>query len=469
MIASRRRAIFSVIGLLFVISPLAAEPEAPLRVGFGIADVTPAIEKPVYLAGFGKNRRATRVHDPLKARAVALAHRDQTLVFVSVDVIGLFNDLVERTRPRLPGVSYLLVSSTHNHHGPDTIGMWGPSLFQTGVDPNYLKQVEDGIVAAAQQAQKTLRDVHEVRIGSARDADLLNDSRKPIVKHDELVALQFLDREKRTLGAVVQWNCHPEAVERNNTELTADYVPATVSYLEKKLQGPVVYLTGTVGGLMSPIHVKVHDETGKPLQDGSFAMTERYGVLVGKLAERALSASTPIRLTPLEVRRRELYLPIDNNGYVLGFRLGVLKREAFKWTGEPRRGEPVPVGDKKPRLACKTEIACLKLGELDVAAIPGEIYPELVLGKVVDPPEPGVDFPDAPIEPAIYAQLTGRHRMIVGLANDEIGYILPKRQWDEKPPFAYGLTRAPYGEINSLGPETGPLLCNAFRDLAAGK
>ena len=25
--------------------------------------------------------------------------------------------------------------------------------------------------------------------------------------------------------------------------------------------------------------------------------------------------------------------------------------------------------------------------------------------------------------------------MIIGLANDELGYIIPKRQWDEKPPF----------------------------------
>ena len=55
--------------------------------------------------------------------------------------------------------------------------------------------------------------------------------------------------------------------------------------------------------------------------------------------------------------------------------------------------------------------------------------------------------------------------MIVGLGNDEIGYILPKRQWDEKPPFTYGQTKAPYGEVNSLGPDTGPLLCQAFKEL----
>ena len=59
--------------------------------------------------------------------------------------------------------------------------------------------------------------------------------------------------------------------------------------------------------------------------------------------------------------------------------------------------------------------------------------------------------------------------MMIGLANDEIGYIIPKRQWDEKPPFCYGRKKAQYGESNSLGPETAPILCKVFQELAAGK
>jgi len=110
-----------------------------------------------------------------------------------------------------------------------------------------------------------------------------------------------------------------------------------------------------------------------------------------------------------------------------------------------------------------------RLAQLDVAAIPGEIYPELVLDQVQYPVDPGADFPDAPIELAIYKQLRGPHRIIVGLAGDEIGYIIPKRQWDVKPPFCYGRKKDQYGEENSLGPNTAPLLCQAFKDLVNGK
>ena len=45
-----------------------------------------------------------------------------------------------------------------------------------------------------------------------------------------------------------------------------------------------------------------------------------------------------------------------------------------------------------------------------------------------------------------------------GLANDEIGYIVPKSQWDAKAPYTYGRDSRPYGEVNSLGPETAPLI-----------
>jgi hypothetical protein len=158
---------------------------------------------------------------------------------------------------------------------------------------------------------------------------------------------------------------------------------------------------------------------------------------------------------------------MDNAFYKLGWSLGVLDRQAFFWTRNTAKADPVQdkASAKGKPLCVRTEIGYLKLGELEVAAIPGEIYPELVLGKVQDPADPGADFPGAPIEPSIYGQLKSQHRMLIGLANDEIGYIIPKRQWDEKPPFCYGRKTAQYGEANSLGPETAPLLCNAFRDL----
>jgi hypothetical protein len=305
------------------------------------------------------------------------------------------------------------------------------------------------------------------RLGTARAPELLHDGREPYVKHDELIALAFDDAErKKTAGLVVQWNCHPETLGSRNTLLSADFIAATVGYLTKKHGCPVVYFTGTVGGLMTSLHVEIKDVQGRQLADGTFAKTQRYGELVGRLAGQALSGARNVTLTPLETRARHVFLPLDNQFYLFGWRLGVLNRQAYLWTGDAGHAQPADakVPARTP-LCLRSELAWLRLGELEIAAIPGEIYPELVLDKVQDPADPGADFPKAPIEPAIYKQLKSPHKMLIGLANDELGYIIPKRQWDEKAPFCYGRKSAQYGEVNSLGPETAPILCKAFQEL----
>jgi hypothetical protein len=444
----------------------ATEAQPTLEAGFAEADITPKLgDKPVYMAGFSQNRKATKIHDPLKARAVVLKDGKRKVALVSLDVVGFFHPNVVRVRKQLPGFTYVLVSSTHNHEGPDTLGLWGPNLGKSGVDPDYIKKIEEQIVKAIKDADQAAKPV-TASIGTAKDPDLLHDGRLPIVKHDELVAIKFqTPKEEKPVGIVVQWNCHPETLNDKNTEISADFVGYTVKHLTEKHHCPVVYLTGTVGGLMTSLHVEVKDDKGKLLADGTFEKTERYGRLVGELADRALAKAKPVALTPLEIRSREVFVPQDNEGYQLLRRLGVLQREAFLWNDNPYKAEPANAKEVKKRLCMKTEVAYLRLGDLDVAAIPGEIYPELVLDKVQDPPDPGADFPKAPIEPAIYKQLKGKHHMLIGLANDEIGYIIPKRQWDVKPPFCYGLKKAQYGEANSVGPETAPILCKAFAEL----
>ncbi len=448
---------------LLLTLPVAA---GELTVGFGEADVTPEVgKKPVYLAGFGQDRQAKKVHDPIMVRAVVLADGDTKIALVSVDVVGLFLPTVERVRERLPGFKYVLVSATHNHEGPDTLGLWGPNPFKSGVDPDYLKKVIDGCVATVKVADKA-RKPAVARIGTATAPELIADGRQPIVLHDELVAIRFEEpKAGKPLGVLVQWNCHPEVLDSKNTAITADFPYYVVKHLRESQGCPVAYFTGTVGGLMTTLKLKVLDTNGKELADGTFEKAERYGKLVGLLADKAIKTAVPLSLTPFEARTRAFLVPVENKLYHLGAQLGTLDREMFLWDGKPTPPEFTRTNDFMKPVAVKSEIGYLKLGELEVAVIPGEIYPELVLGKVQDPVDPGADFPDAPVEPAIYAQFKGKHRMLIGLGNDELGYFIPKRQWDEKAPYCYGRKKAQYGEQNSVGPNAAPVICGVFKQL----
>ena len=97
---------------------------------------------------------------------------------------------------------------------------------------------------------------------------------------------------------------------------------------------------------------------------------------------------------------------------------------------------------------------------LEIALVPGELYPELSVGGVVR--YAGADFPDAPIEPPIKNLMSAEYKMLVGLADDEIGYIIPKAEWDEKAPWLNHAEKAWYGEVNSVGPEAAPRIASAL-------
>ena len=154
------------------------------------------------------------------------------------------------------------------------------------------------------------------------------------------MALQFFDKQDKIAGVVVQWNCHPETLDSRNTEVSADFVGYTVGWLKERYRCPVVYLTGTVGGLMTSLHVAVKDDKGAALADGTFAKTERYGHLIGQLAEKALKDGKDVRLAPIEARSKKIYLPIDNKIFRFESDLGVLHRPAFLWNGDIAKAEP---------------------------------------------------------------------------------------------------------------------------------
>jgi hypothetical protein len=452
--------------LVLVLGGNAMFADDALRVGFGEKDITPEVgkDKPaVWLAGYGYGRRATGIHDRLMVRATVLSDGEHKIAIAAVDVVGLQYDTVQVIREKLKGFQPVTIVSTHNHEGPDVVGIWGPTPFQRGVNDEYLKLLVDQTAAAIREADAKLAKA-DALFGTADDETLVDDNRKPLAKDATLRVLQFRSGD-RTIGLLVQWNCHPESMGSRNTEITGDLVASTVQWLQKKYECPVVYVSGAIGGLMAPPDNRIKDAAGKLLNEGDFEYMRLLGEETGQLAARAVEAAEPIRLTPIHAAVKQLAVPVENKIYRLARQAGVLTREGRVWTGDANKlGEPL--GDPKPGgdMAVVTEVGCLGLGELTIFNIPGELYPELVYGKFQDPADPAADFLEAALEPTVASLSDSGKWMLFGLANDELGYIIPKRQWDERSPFCYGRAKSQYGEINSCGPEVAPILMKGLSE-----
>ncbi|HOW69497.1 MAG TPA: neutral/alkaline non-lysosomal ceramidase N-terminal domain-containing protein [Phycisphaerae bacterium] len=476
-----------VLGMAVVLGPARAADN--YRMGAASEVITPKVAPdapPVWLAGYGPGRQAEAVHDDIYARATVISDGKYTVAIVACDLIGLFREDVLRIRKDVdqlqlkPPIDYVLVSSTHTHAGPDTVGLWGP-IGRTGVNAEHLKQVRAACVEVTRHAHAAMRPA-TLRIAHAdvnEMAQLIGDSRQPIVIDSQLTVVQAKDETGRVIVTWVNMPCHPEVLGSRNKQLSSDFPSTERKHLEEKFGGTAIHNTGTVGGLLAPREPKTHPITNQPIPTEPIEQMMAYGRLIGTIAERALAKSVPLA-GPIRADAKELLIPLWNPMYRLGAQMSILRRQVFDEKGErtsipataPAPATPDAASADAPRTAptgpeffLKTEVARLTIGDLEIAAIPGEIYPELTLGKIQAPQDPGADFQGAPQEPSVFGLMRGQHRMLVGLANDEIGYILPKSQWDWVAPYAYGRKDRQYGEANSCGPEAGPRIMAAWAAL----
>ena len=129
-------------------------------------------------------------------------------------------------RASCPGSSTSSSPATHNHEGPDTLGLWGPSPFQSGIDPEYLKQVEDGCVEAVNGARTRPASPPRPKIGTATRPGAA--PRRPPADRQARrpggAPLRATRRRGKPLGILVQWNCHPETLDVEEHRVSADYV-----------------------------------------------------------------------------------------------------------------------------------------------------------------------------------------------------------------------------------------------------
>ncbi|MBI5689939.1 MAG: hypothetical protein HZC55_07540 [Verrucomicrobia bacterium] len=444
----------------------------PLRVGFAREKINPALAEgspPVWLAGFSQNRRATAVHDDLWAVAGVIDDGYTRVGFVSLDAIGFMHDDAIAVRRRLEAglkLDYAIVCATHNHSTPDLLGLWGPHPLKNGVDPAYREQV---IATAARTLASAVRALEPAAVSfyeiNVPPDGLVTDTRKPIVFDADLRVMHFtLPGTTATIGTLVSWGNHPETPWSRNTEITADFCGFLRDALEKGvtdgdgrprlpgLGGVHCFINGAVGGLMttSP-SVTVPDPFASkrsfkaPGHDKSRALGQQLAARILPRLQAAGVAGTTH--APLAVQARTIELPVDNPNFLLAPILGILDRGHARFRH------------------LRTEVAVLRFGEASIACVPGEIYPEIVNGGIERPP--GADFDLPPVEvPPLREFLPGRVKFVLGLANDEIGYIIPRSEWDQKPPYLYGAAKPVYGEVNSLGPETAPRLHAALRELS---
>jgi hypothetical protein len=417
----------------------------------------------VWMAGFQNQRPAQGIKDNLMAVAVVIDDGQNRIGIVTADTVGLMRKFVLNVRDAVPtewGLDYLMVHATHNHEGPDTQGLWGPGFFSSGVDPDYMQQLQQNILNALSEAMDNLEpaQMSMARIPT-NPLTPVKDKRKPIVIDEDIRALLFSRPDGSIIGTLVNFGIHVELAWDKNLELTAD----VAGYLRRGLSegiyyddelfkpglgGTTLWLTGNIGGLMTsgPSDAIYDPFLEKTITEPGHSKARTFGY---SLANSVIDAFNENRFVSspepkITFRAIEVELGIENFMLSIGTLLGVVDSSPqFHLT--------------PPFIRYLTEVAFIQLGEATITGIPGELYPEIAVGGIENPK--GADFAIEPQEvPPLRSQLPGKLNLMVNLANDAIGYIIPKSEWDKEAPWIYDESEETYGEVVSLGPNTAPII-----------
>jgi len=420
-----------------------------LYVAAGYAVITPNDQNhpcPKFMGGYTGNRIATGTHDELEARALVMELDGVHIVLVSLDLVGLMIADIDKVLNALEeyGVDrkHVIISCTHTHEGPDTLGLWGPDPFHTGRCPEYVDflavTITDLIVQiAGQMVPATVRSAEtQINEPGSNHPNLTDDFRYPYVFNDHLTSFIFENDSSQAIATLVNWHSHPEVLIAENV-YSSDFPRWCRKKLEEEFGGTCVYFSGTVGGLTSPLGVSMPERTadGVPVlnngqqvfvYDDNEIKAWSLGYVIGEYVTQALD-SAPATGTALAIESTIVNIPFTNPLYILAELMGII----------------APYGDfitDQPWICglygCVPQpIIHVQLGATQMISLPGEAFPETSVGR----PEFTYDWGDPWGEhtyPAIqgYRDWVPEGQLLIefGLADNEFGYLVP--QFDFEPP-----------------------------------
>jgi hypothetical protein len=396
------------------------------------------------------NSDAAWVHDDIRVTAVALQRGDQRVIFITSNTYmhlkADVDEIVQRVQVALPDDwkdAEVLVSASHNHHGPETA--FGPNA-------QWCEMAAGQMVAAVMAAVEAVEPASATVAAGVHDYGTV-DQRDPRIYDSRLNVLAFNAMESgQSIAILVQWNSHPEVTlgweppaesaglgeacaikgwdgdncTAEDRYFSGDYVSVLETRLKAAHGGEVAYFNGALGVLTGPLHASTwRVDADHPVGDGktvpqgavpladcdksnpyecqSFAKTESTGTELANAVNALLDGAAPLPFESIAVRRQEFYSRVTN----LGFRvlaaegeLGWKPMQVYICDGKPFTdnncvsagldtvADPVLtplLGYKVARGdVLKTQVIHVDFGDVGMLFLPGEVSSELVIGLPED-------------------------------------------------------------------------------------
>jgi len=400
------------------------------RAGAAAIDISPP-HLPVIVNGGFFPVTATKVNDPLHARAIVLDDGQTLLAICVVDSCVIPREMTETIKARASqatgiAADRILISATHTHSAPSLM-----RAHASEIDPHYPDFLAVQIVSALARAKQNLAPA-EVGWTTVDDPAHTN-CRQWIFRPDKigidpfgeqtvranmhpghqnpdcvgpegpvdpaLSLLSLRTLEGRPIALLANYSMHYYGA----AAVSADYFGFFAAKMQRLLGGesgdaPVVGIMsqGTSGDLMWP-------DYGAPKQDPGL---QAYADSVAEVAHRAYQTIQYQRWVPLAMREREMHLHmrVPNEKRLAWARETLKKLDGAtpRTLGDIYAGEQIYLHEHPER---DIKLQAIRVGELGILAIPCEVFGITGL--------------------KLKAQSPLATNFVIELANGEDGYIPP--------------------------------------------
>ncbi len=406
-----------------------------MQIGIAEVDVTPETGLPL-MGNYRDDYAARGVHDPLCARAIVFRdNAGRAAAMLSLDVCMVGRQNVGAIRQSAAGQTGLaaediLVAATHTHSSVAIMDFMGLPRAPDEAANRLAEQAVRAVCGAWQNLAPA-----ELAIGYATESRLAFNRRlrcrdgrthmnweqldasfvvEPLGPADDRVSTLWVQQDERTIAAVVNFGLHPAILAGDNWLYSADYP----GYLAEALQRTVapdlttLFFNGCCGDVN---HLDYRD----PLQGRGYQMTQRVGYMLAAAAAEAGRNAKTVDANPVRVSRKLVTLPrLPIDEQQVAWSRDVLARAG----GETVPGQVDGLPDElyarvwlqmheRQQVDDQVEVMVMRLGDIGFVGLPGEVFCESGLAIRRASPAP--------------------HTLVVELANDAVGYLPPRRAFDQ--------------------------------------
>lgn len=431
-------------------------------VGFSSTVLTPedVSSDKYYIAGYNTNNPATGVLDDMLAKAVYID--DNTgrggVVICAIDCVGIsradINDIRQAVinSGKIPELKSINICSTHTHSAIDTQGLWGKAFYSDGKNDDFMTALKEKTAAAIIDAYNAIKNGN-LYFGTAEAEGLQTDTRTPVDFDTTITSIRFSPFDKSADTYIINYACHAEMLGSKTNVVSADFPAYMSKEISEKTNGAnVVFLNGAIGNLITGAEIDsfLRGELSECIEH-----TKEYGKDV---ADLILDINNETELDPLiNIKTETVNVLCENTALLLARYIGVLNNDISI--------------EGKSDVSIITEVSYMELGnkQIGVYMIPGELSPELESGNFLTA-DNSANKTDAEYKP-LASMNSCEHNFVIGLCNDEIGYIIPENdfllhEWLPYFNIPYdSFDRKHYEETNSVGPKTAGTLLEAMEKL----